>query len=265
MSSHTPIKTQLTDRILAAARKLLAANPDAAFTMDQLAEESGISRATLYRRTGSRKALLRHLAVEENIAIEELDAPNMSERILKATRNALGKAGSVNFTIEQIAEEAGIGVATVYRHYGSKAEVLKALSHSFQSKHEAFSLLDKTSGDMETDLRSFTITALEFMYENRDLAPFYFSNNLQIQDIFITLGDDQQRTLSILSSYFENCIQAGHIAAQNTFDLAAAFLGMIIGFAFVKPRHTGKVDEPQEIAKLVTHLFLDGVRREEKD
>lgn len=256
---------QPIERILTAARKLLAANPDAAFTMDQLAEESGVSRATLYRRTGSRETLLRRLALEQNMAIEELDAPNMGERILKAARHALGKAGSINFTIEQIAEEAGIGVATVYRHFGSKAEILKALSQSFETKREAVNLLEQTSGDLENDLRRFTTVVLKFMYENRDLASFYFSSNLQIQEIFVSLGGDQNRTLDIMSNYFDKQMQAGRIPAQNPCDLATALLGMIIGFAFIKPRHTGMVDEPEKVAKLVTHLFLDDIRREEKD
>lgn len=265
MSYPTVTQNQLTDRILTAARHLLAANPDAAFTMDQLAKESGISRATIYRCMGSREALLRRLAVEQGIDIKELDVPNMAERILKATRSALGQAGAVNFTIEQVAEDAGIGVATVYRHFGSKAEILKALSTSFQPKREALNTLEHTSGDLETDLRRFTTTVLGFMIENRDLAPFYFSSNPQIQEIFISLGDDQNRTLGILSSYFEKQMQAGHILTRNPLDLATAFLGMIIGFAFAQPRITGIVQKPEKIAALVTDLFLDGIRREEKD
>jgi AcrR family transcriptional regulator len=265
MSSQTITQNQLTDRILVAARNLLAANPNAAFTMNQLAEESGVSRATLYRYMGSREALLRRLAVEQNIDIKELDAPNMAERILKATRSALGQAGSINFTIEQVAEEAGIGVATVYRHYGSKAEILKALSNSFHPKRAAFNHLEQATGDLETDLRRFTMTALVFMYENRDLAPFYFSNNPQIQGMFISLGDDQNRTLDMLSSYFDKQIQAGSIPPQSSYDLATAFLGMVVAFAFIKPRYTNEIDDPERVAKLVTHLFLDGICREEKD
>ena len=96
-------------------KDLLAKEGDDKFTMDRLAEESGLSRSTLYRRFGGRQALLQRLAKEQGVEVAELDAPDIRTRILEAARSLFGRVGLVAATVEEVAQEAGVGQATVYR------------------------------------------------------------------------------------------------------------------------------------------------------
>ena len=261
-------QTNLTDEgdrhIFEVACQLLSADPEANFTMDQLAEASGISRATIYRRFGNRAALLKAIAEEHGLNIEKLETPDIHERILEATRIALASAGSVNFTIEQVATEAGVGVATIYRHFGNKENLLQALSNQIHPRRAAQQLIEQTSGDLETDLCQFASNALHFMYEHRDMAPIYFSKDVKIQDIFKTLRGDQNRTIDTLSRYLETQVQAGRIPAQNAFNLATAFVGMLVGFAFIRASYTDDTLSPEQAAQTVVRIFLSGIQNKEQ-
>lgn len=262
MSSQANSPNDLDQRILATALNLIDLNPDATFTMDQLAEESGISRATIYRRFGNRTTILQTLAAEHGLAIEELDAPDFRERILNATRAALAKTGSVNFTIEQVAAEAGVGVATIYRHFGNKKNLLQALSNQSHPRRIALQLLEQNSGILEDDLLQFATNALGFMFEHRDMAFVYFSSDAKIQDIFKSLRGDQNRTIDSLSRYLETQMQSGQLPNQSAFDLATAFMGMLVGFAFIRASYTDDHLLPEQAAQTIVNIFLSGIQNE---
>jgi AcrR family transcriptional regulator len=263
MPYQTNSSNEIDQRILTTARQLLEINSEASFTMDQLAKESGISRATIYRRFGSRTALLETIAREDGLSIEELNAPDIRERILDATRTALAKAGSISFTIEQVAAEAGVGVATIYRHFGNKENLLQSLSQQIHPRRAAMQLLEQSEGDLKNDLISFAGNALRFMYEHRDMALIYFSGDTQIQDIFKVLRGNQNRTIDNLSRYLETQMERGYLPTQNAFELATAFVGMLVGFAFIRASYTDDPLSPEQAAQTVVHIFLSGVQNKE--
>lgn len=255
MSSHSSdIK-----HIFTTAHRLLNSGAGTTFTMDQLAEECGISRATLYRHVGNRESLLQLLANEFDIQIEELETPDIDERIIQATRKALGNSGSLNFTIDQVAEEAGIGVATIYRHFGNKKELLQKLAEQIHPRQAALDLLKSVSGDLRTDLLVFVESALQFMYEIRDLAPVYLSSDPITQNIFTKLRGDQNRTLNSLTRYIQDHIDSGKIISQDSFDLATALVGMIVGFSFFRATYRDDVLAPDLAAKTIVNTFLNGI------
>ncbi len=263
MSYHNAPTNEIDQRVLEVARQLLDASPEAGFTMDRLAEVSGISRATIYRRFGNRAALLQAIATEHGLCIDELETPDIRERILGATRVALANAGSVNFTIEQVAAEAGVGVATIYRHFGNKENLLQALSNQLHPRRAAQHLLEHGSSDLGVDLLQFASNALHFMYEHRDMAPVYFSKDAKIQDIFKALRGDQNRTINTLSHYLEIQMQSGNIPAQDPFDLATAFVGMLVGFTFIRASYTDDPLSPEQAAQTVVQIFLSGIQNKE--
>ena len=262
MSSHNP-ETPYLKPIYSAAQRLLDSNAGRSFTMDQLAKECGISRATLYRHVGNRETLLQRLANELDINIEELETPDIGERILQATRRALGNSGSVNFTIDQVAEEAGIGVATIYRHFGNKDELLQALAKHMHPRQAALDLLESDRGDLREDLIAFVESAIQFMYDIRDLAPVYFSSDPRTQNIFTKFRGDQNRTIHSLTKYLQDQMDGGKIISQEPFDIAIALMGMIVGFAFFRPTYRDDIPAPDLAAQSIVNICLHGITNEE--
>jgi AcrR family transcriptional regulator len=254
----------VVQQIISAAERLLRDESEANFTMDQLAQECGISRATLYRQIGSREALLQRMVEDHGLSIDGIDSPGMHERIIQATRAALGKTGSVNFTIEQVASEAGIGVATVYRHFGNKENLLQTFAQQIHPRQAALDLRQYASGDLKQDIYSFVESALKFLYEFHDLAPIYLSGDIKTQELFTTLRGDQNRTLHNLSQYLQSQMDAGNIPHRDAFDLATNLVGMLVGFAFIRPSYSDDIPTPEQAAKIIVNTFLHGICSEDK-
>jgi AcrR family transcriptional regulator len=263
MSSQTSAELTLDQQILAAAQRLLVSGDETALTMDRLAAESGISRATIYRRFGGRTALLKRLADEHGVQFSELEREaDIRSRILQAARAVIHATGSINFTIEQVAAEAGVGVATIYRHFGTKENLLQSTVEQFHPRQAAQELLAHASEDIEADLQHFAQTMLQFMQGQAGFTRLLLSGDSKVQQLFRSVRTDQERTLNSLTRYLEAQMKAGRLHAQDPFNLSAAFLGMIIGFAFIKPTYTNTIDDPQQTARFIVQLFLAGIQRD---
>ena len=128
-------QSQTDEEILdIAARLLLSDDGGDKLTMNRLAEQTGVSRATLYRRFGSREVLLQRLAEEREVAVAELERLDIRTRILDAARRVFGQTGWLGETVEAIAQEAEVGPATVYRHFGSKEGLMDAFRRSIRPR-----------------------------------------------------------------------------------------------------------------------------------
>ncbi|HTX80094.1 MAG TPA: TetR/AcrR family transcriptional regulator [Longilinea sp.] len=253
----------LESQVLVIAQQLLAGTDATHLTMDRLAAESGVSRATLYRHFGSRSAILKRLSAELGVQVSGLeDEGDIRKRILQAARAVISRIGSFNFTIEQVAEQAGVGVATVYRHFGTKENLLHNMAEVMHPRRVAQDLLHQTTGNLKTDLTNFTRNVLEFMYTNHELARLVILGDAKVRFLFNTADAAQERTLNSLAAYLETQMQAGHLKPQDPLDLSAALIGMILSFAFIKPTYTHTQDDIDRAADFIVQLFLDGVSKE---
>lgn len=229
--------------------------------MDALASASGVSRASLYRLFGSRKGLIDRLSAENGLQIQLSDQdPDIPTRILKAAETVLSETGSLNFTMEQVADEAGLGVATLYRHFGSKDRLLEQMAERINPRQAASELAIHASGDVEADLIQFATRVLVFMQDQGALARMFFSGDARLNRLFHSNRNSQERTLTNLTRYLAGQIQDGNLRGGDPFNLATAFFGMILGFAFLKPSYTHTREDPQAVARTIVHIWLDGVK-----
>lgn len=249
-------------KILEIAERIVTEEGEDALTMEHLAQQSGASRTTLYRLFGSRKELLTRLAARPGVQIASPEqGQDIRARILTATHAVLSATGSTQFTLEQVADQAGLGVATIYRHFGTKENLLRDLSTTlYHPRRAARELFDQPSGDVQRDLEEFVCHVVQFMHSMGEIPRMLFSGDARMRELFQMNRSEQERTLTNLTRYLEEQIRAGQIKGGDPFDLAAALMGMIIGFVFIKPSYTKTQDSPETIAHRVVGVFLSGVR-----
>lgn len=249
------------DHILQVASMILQDGGESSLTMDRLALESGVSRSSLYRRFGNRDSLLRILASTHGLQIDQLALdPDIRKRILSATQTVLGNTGSLHFTMEQVADEAGLGVATLYRHFGTKEKLLEQTADLFHPRQLAKELLSHASNDIQADLEGFATQVIQYMQSQNEISRLIFSGDVHVQQLFRNNRSDQERTLTTLTRYLAEQIKAGRLKHHDPFNLAASFFGMLLGFAFIKPSYTQAKEDPQQIAKFIVQVFLNGVK-----
>ena len=256
MSSHSDLATEI--QILQAARAL-AEETAASFTMDQLAAQTGLSRATIYRQMGGKKAILKRLAAEHGL--DDLHQPDVPSRILQAARKLFGEQGLMAPTMEQIAAEANVGVATVYRHFGDKTGLLRSFMQTFHPRLPTEP--EDTSGDLATDLAQLVKTMIEFVLEHRDMVQLSFSNAREWRDELMGLRPFQERSLNRVANFLHSQMDAGQLRSIEPQQAATALLGMILAFSLIMPTYYKLPDPaPQETAVFITHLFLNGLKKQ---
>ena len=255
MTSHNDSETE--KEILQAAQKLVEETA-ATFTMDQLAAKAGLSRATIYRQIGGKKAILQRLADEHGL--DELHQPDVPSRILQAARKLFGEQGLMAPTMEQIAAEADVGVATVYRHFGDKTGLLRRFMQAFRPRLPTEP--DDASGDLATDLAQLVETMIRFILENQDMVRLSFSNAREWRDQLAGLRPFQERSLNRVANFLQSQMDTGQLRPIEPQQAAAALLGMILSFSLIMPTYYKLPDpEPQETAVFITNLFLNGLKQ----
>jgi AcrR family transcriptional regulator len=109
------------ERILSQARDLLRTegNP----TVGQVAAAAGVSRTSFYREFESREALLEALDLQPE--------PGARERILEAALTLVGANGLNALSMDDLATQAEVSRATLYRLFPGKAALFTSLVHAF--------------------------------------------------------------------------------------------------------------------------------------
>lgn len=243
--------------VLQMARELVKETA-VSFTMDQLAAKTGLSRATIYRQMGGKKAILKRLSEEHGL--EELDQPDVPSRILQAARTLFGEQGLMAPTMEQIAAEANVGVATVYRHFGDKTGLLRRFLQAFHPRLPIEQ--DDVSGDLVTDLTRLVEMMIRFILENQDMVRLSFSNGREWRDQLLDLRPFQKRSLVRVANFLQSQMDAGQLQPIDSRQAAIALLGMILSFSLIMPTYYNLPNpEPQETAVFITNLFLNGLKK----
>lgn len=96
----------------------------ASFSTDEIAAGLGISRSTLYRRIGSREALLQALREQ---GVDTGEQPSATERMLDAAAALIRESGLPSLTLEAVASRADVAVPTVYGRFRNRAGLLLAV------------------------------------------------------------------------------------------------------------------------------------------
>jgi AcrR family transcriptional regulator len=139
-----PIPTISKQQILAALTAATHTRHDqgqeglAELSMDELATKAGVSRATLYRLFGSQQNLLQELGLEP--------PPKVRGRILDTALELVGRHGLAELSMDELAAQAGVSRATLYRLVPGKEALFAELVRTF-SPFEPIAAVLQTMGD----------------------------------------------------------------------------------------------------------------------
>src|SRR5215203_178012 len=95
----------------------------AGLSMDQLAAAAGVSRATLYRLFGNQQQLLHELGLQP--------PPTLRDRILDTALELVGRHGLAELSMDELAAQAGVSRATLYRLVPGKEALFAELVRTF--------------------------------------------------------------------------------------------------------------------------------------
>jgi AcrR family transcriptional regulator len=245
---------ELEAKIMDAAQALLD-REGSVFTMEQLEAATRISRATIYRRVGGKRALLHRLAEGRGESFEE---PNIRLDILRAARVVFGREGLAAATIEQVAAEGGVGVATVYRHFGDKETLVLEYIERMTPRAAVNDGSLRPTDDVRADLETFLGAVMALFFDNRDIFRLALMGNRSDLQYLQGLRERSGSTLSRITDYFRVQIAAGRLEGSGGPEaMALALMGMVLSFSVFGPMNYGiALDDPERTSRLIVDLFL---------
>lgn len=269
-AQDNPPEDALDARILHAAEALLAsAGPD--FTMEALARAAGVSRATLYRRVPSREKLAERLRRERDVDTGGTLAREPSRRkILETTRQLVGQLGLMSLTVEQIADAAGVSPVTIYRTFGDKDALLRAVFNELGPRSQTASLFADLDAPVADTLTRFVATVLRWISEQPAfMAMILFSQGEQARYI-AHLRKSQEGTFERLTRYLAAQAERGVLRRGDPRDHAQGLMGLTLSFMLERQRprtrETPEASEDLEArARTLVQLFLHGVAASRPD
>lgn len=223
------------DPILQAAAAIVAEG--GALTVAAVAARAGVSRGTVYRRFADRDAILAALGVAE--------PPDLRERVLDAVGRLLKRKGLAATTIDEVAVEAEVGVATVYRRFGDRRGLLQAFLAERTPRRLALTL--DLAGEPEVVLLQLARETLIFLREYRGLFPWFGGDDPD--GLFTELRASSTSVRALTARYLDGRWP------DSTGRTVQAFHGLVMAIAWMGD---GDVDDD---ARFVVQCFLHGVSR----
>jgi AcrR family transcriptional regulator len=241
-------------QVLATARRLVAR--DRAVSVERIAAEAGVSRATFYRHFGSRHALLRDL---------ELDpVPAARERILAAGAEMLVRHPLAELSMEDLAVAAGVSRATLYRIVPGKAALLSALINAYAPFDEMLALLARHPDEPpDTLLPRLLRTAARSAWRRQGIVRALLleatsGSPTAIAGVRATL----QRAMGILAGYLSTQMAAGRLRPMHPMLALQALMGPVV-FPVLTREVAGRVLgftlDVEESADELSAAILDGL------
>ena len=154
-----------------------------------------------------------------------LTTKGTAERIIEAGLQLISEKGYTAATTKTIAELAGVNEVTLFRHFGNKRGLLKAIVEQFSY----YPLLQQeihqnVTWELEKDLLNFSLKHFEFLMSIKDLVMIGFKESIQFPEISEEIANIPLLIKKELCQYFQEMQQRGKI---REVDFEAAALSLI--------------------------------------
>jgi len=178
------------------------------------------------------------------------DAQHNRERILVVAKEAFAKAGA-NASLDDIAKQAGVGPGTLYRHFPSREELLKAVYQAAAQKLAAAATEFTESLSPVDALRAWLLLFVDYIAEKQIIAP---ALNALFADPHQVYEASYGQIWGSVRVLVDQAVESGEIREDlDAIDLLRALVGVsTVGAG---------ADWPQNARKLVGILIL-GARPE---
>ena len=199
----------------------------AGLSMDELATRAGVSRATLYRLFGSQQHLLQELG--------RAPPPTVRSRILDTALELVGRHGLAELSMDELAAQAGVSRATLYRLFPGKEALFTELVRTF-SPFEPIAAVLESMGErppaevipaiaqaMAAAMDGHIGLLLQLLFELARSEPDHHGGADPDQD-----AAQAMRTLPLVAGYLDQQMAAGRLRQMDPVLAMQALAGPIV-------------------------------------
>jgi AcrR family transcriptional regulator len=182
-------------------------------------------------------------------------------RILVAAREVYAEKGTRGTTTREVADRAGVNEATLFRHFGTKSQLLSEMHEHFSADPTLPSLLEEVRALPRIDDQLFRIgvATIAAIRQREDLIRVTMAESISDPGGFTCAWRGPLAARVRLAEYMRERVDAGVLQGDGDM-LARLFLSLF--FAYVMARKLwADSDLPAEPAtRTIVELFLNGAR-----
>lgn len=192
----------------------------------RLAREAGVSRATVRRHLGTRADIARLAQAELGL---DIDDSSPRDRLLDAVDRLVRSGAIVEASLQDVADEAGVGVATLYRHFGDR----RGLLLGFAAERSPRAMLPGVDprGPLRPQLEHLATEGLRFLLNHRGLLRVWASGDEQLRAVFAEVANAPRTSRRVVAELLD----AHELRPGDTEQRVAMLLGSLAGLALINP------------------------------
>jgi TetR/AcrR family fatty acid metabolism transcriptional regulator len=186
---------------------------------------------------------------------------NNRNKIKKAAVEVISKKGFFNTRMQDIADEAGLAVGTIYNYFSSKDEVLSYIfKNEMQRRMEYMSELKKENLTIKEFLNKFLTRHFSLLAKNPHLG------RVLVREKDFSRGEESGKIkehmnsmIDMLEMIFEIGVKRKEIKGINTHLMAVYFFGSmqgIIEYALTEPEMELLESAPDFILARINNIFM---------
>jgi AcrR family transcriptional regulator len=182
-------------------------------------------------------------------------------RILAATRELYAKKGSRGTTTREVADRAGVNEATLFRHFGTKLQLISAMLDYYSSASNFAEIVEhaQTLPTIEERLCALAHAAVEALTRKQDLIKISMAEELTNPEGHMCAWRAPTAARKKLTQFFEDTVAAGILQGDPEW-LARIFMSMYFSLVMARGIWEDEVQAPERAVSTMVDIFLNGAR-----
>lgn len=202
-------------------------------------------------------------------AIDNENIPDDTrKRIIDAALRLFGQVGYVKASTRAIAEAAGVNEVTLFRHFGSKKNLLMACMQTFNETSFPGVFEAILTGDYAADTLRMALQQIEDTRANLDMLRVMLCDSRTVPELREALVSGARSNFTHLSRYFQRQIEAGVVrpgisAETLAFSFDSLFSTSLLFETLFEQALTPQLSGEAAVRQMV-EIFVRGTQAEER-
>jgi AcrR family transcriptional regulator len=177
--------------------------------------------------------------------------PEADGRILAAASSLILMRGFESMTVDEVASNAGVGKATVYRRWSRKEDLAVAAMEQLYRDE----MPSPDTGSIREDLRSMFGSVLSFVNSPAgiDYLRTTIKESMRDDRIATLYREASLRATASATEVFERAIERGEVRPDIPVRAAVEFLGGLLAMRAITGEDMPALDELDDLVDLVLH------------
>jgi AcrR family transcriptional regulator len=182
-------------------------------------------------------------------------------RIFAAARTLYARKGSRGTTTREVADLAGVNEATLFRHFGTKQQLLSAMLDHYSSSPQFPEVLGRVRhiAGIEAQLRAVGFAAIDSLKRKEDLIKVSMAEEIVNPEGSTCAWRAPIEARRLLTEYFAEKVASKELRGDPQW-LARAFMSLFFALIMARGIWAEETASPADAVESLVELFLNGAR-----